>query len=442
MKSARRIAASVLGRVTDDGAFSQRVLDLALRKSELDVRDKGWVTATVNGVLSDLRAVDLALDRSLDRGISSLSDAPLAHLRIAAWEIGRLGREPGPVVSAAVTAVREDAPQRFVGLVNGVLRGLAIDRAIVFNPPTKATDVARFGIEYGLPDWLAERLLESSPDPIETMKAWNAAIPTTLRVRRGDRDALIAELTDAGIECAAHDLLPDAIVCVRGHAAGTDAHAKGRVAIHDAGAQLAIAALPPQANSLVDVCAGIGGKTLALADRYPNAEVAACDQTAKKLEVLSRALDTRAMKTAAWELGTGAPSPFGDDRFDIVVVDAPCSALGTIGRHPEVRWNRETEVVSEMAELQTRILSDAAQLVVDGGTLLFIVCTWTAEETGAQVEAFLAAHPNFVLTPPSAENADPNVDWSAVIDDDGTATLWPQSIAADGFFFARFTRTS
>ncbi len=442
MKSSRRIAASVLGRVTDDGAFSQRVLDLALRENDLDVRDKGWVTATVNGVLSDLRSVDLALDRALDRGIDSLSGAPLAHLRIATWEIGRLEREPGPVVSAAVDAVRDDAPRRFAGLVNGVLRGIARDRAIVFNPPKKATEIQRFGIENGLPDWLAERLTTHSPEPLATMNTWNAAIPTTLRVRAGSRDALVAELTENGLECAAHPLLPDAIVCTRGHAAGTPAHLEGRVAIHDAGAQLAIAALPESAAEVLDVCAGVGGKTLALADRYPGSTLAACDQTAKKLAVLKRALKGRDVETAAWELGSGAGAPFAPERFDVVVVDAPCSALGTIGRHPEVRWNREPEIISEMARMQTAILSDAAPLVAIGGTLLFIVCTWTTEETTAQVEAFLASQPNFQLTPPTAENSAAGVDWGAVIDADGTATLWPQSIVADGFFFARFTRTS
>ena len=426
----------------DDGGYSQRVLENILSESSLDRRDRGWVTATVNGVLSDLRAIDLALDRALDRGFGALFGAPLAHMRIGTWEIGRQGREPGPIVNAAVNAVRDDAPRRFTGLVNGVLRTVARDKAILFNPPKKADETTRFAIEHGLPDWIATRLHASGGDPVAVMDAWNESVPTAFRVRQGTRADVIAELTEAGIECRPHPLVANCGLAIRGHLAATPAHQERRISITDAGAQLAIAALPAlPSGPVIDVCAGIGGKTLALADRYPNAALAASDQNPKKLDVLQRSLGKREVDAKFWELGKG-DSPFDAEGFSIVVVDAPCSALGTIGRHPEVRWNREPEVVETMAALQRRILSDAAALVMPGGTLLYIVCTWTEEETSQVVGDFLSARPDFALSPPSATTADPDVDWGAVIDDRGTATLWPHTSASDGFFFARFTRTS
>ena len=441
MKEPRRVAAAALARITDDDGFTQHVLDATLNASGLEGRDRGWVTATVKGVLSDLRAIDLALNRALDRGVDALFGAPLAHLRIATWEIGRRQLEPAPVVNAAVNAAAADGPRRFRGLVNAVLRRVAADREILFNPPKKATDAARFGIEHGLPDWIAERLLTCDVDRSEVMAAWNGSTATAFRVRDGALEPVLEELRAEGLDVRRHPVLAACGVCDRGHVAGSRSHANGRISIADAGAQLAVAALPTDASRVLDLCAGIGGKTLALADRFAKAELAAADRSGKKLNVLRRSLGSREVDAKIWDVGVGE-RPFDAAPFDVVLVDAPCSALGTLGRHPEVRWNREPEVVEAMATIQRQILDEAAPLVAVGGTLLFVVCTWTSEETVAQVERFLGQHTNFELTAPTSENATPDLDWGAVIDGSGTATLWPHTSESDGFFFARFTRTS
>ena len=441
MTDPRRVAGSALVRIIEDGGFSQHVLDGLLNQSVLARRDRGYVTATVKGVLSDLRAIDLALDRTLDRGVSALFGAPLAHLRIATWEIGRRGLEPAPIVNAAVNATAADGPRRFRGLVNAVLRRVTADREILFNPPTKATDAARFGIAQGLPDWIAERLLAATADAPAVMTCWNAATHTGFRARGVGLNEVLDRLSSEGLEVRRHPVLPGCGVCVRGHVAGSAAHREGLVSISDPGAQLAVSALPTNAQHVLDLCAGLGGKTLALADRYPDATLSAADQSEKKLRVLESILGERSATYRSWTAGVDA-SPFGQSAFDVVLVDAPCSALGTLGRHPEVRWNREPAAVHELAAIQESILDAAAAHVAVGGTLLYVVCTWTDEETRAQVARFLATHDGFELTRPSQSNADSDVDWGTVIDEDGTATLWPHTSESDGFFFARFTRTS
>ncbi len=433
----RRTAAGALQRVIDEGAFSQRALGAAFERTRLDAVERAWVTATVYGTLADLRAVDLALDRLAARGVDSLPEIVRAHLRIAIWELGRAGRGPdGPIVSAVVEAVKADGRPRLAGLTNGVLRSLIRDRDKVFSPPKKADDTARFGIAHGLPDWIAMRLLARlDDDAADAMAAFNAPSPVGLRVRAGSPDEVANELTEAGLDVRRHPLVANALVCDRGHVAGTVAHREGRIAIQDVGAQLACAALPPSLEgSLLDACAGIGGKTLALVDAYGAANVVASDNNLRKLRALLRRPGLEGV-TAIPDLLGDAPADGADDRppFAAVVVDAPCSALGTLGRHPEVRWNRDESAVAELVALQHHLLDAARARVAQGGYLLYVVCTWTREETHEQVEAFLARHADFALDPPSLPGT--------LVDDTGVVELWPHRAGTDGFFIARLRRT-
>ena len=443
---ARIAAASVMERVLEHGAYSQHALRAALSEVELAPRDRGWVTRAVYGALSDLRAVDLALDRLVERGIDSLRPRLRAHLRIALWEIGRSGApNPGPLVSAAVDAVKGDGLHRQSGLCNGVLRSLVRDRDKVFNPPKKASPIERFGIAAGLPDWIASALTERLGDEhaLQAAEAYNTQSPVCFRARGVDRDDLVETLRAAGLDVEPHPFAPDAGLCRRGHLAGAPGHGENFV-IQDAGAQLATCALPPTSpGSILDASAGLGGKTLCLVDRYGPANVVASDISPRKLRRLSEHPELGAVETAVWAVGEdpSIPEPLGRRApYSAVVLDAPCSALGTLGRHPEVRWNRRSDVVTSMADVQRRMLDALADLVAPAGYLLFIVCTWTPEETRHQVERFLTRRGEFQLSPPDRDSADERVAWDSLVDGFGTVSLWPRKHLTDGFFIARFRR--
>ena len=449
--SARSVAARVLSRVCDEGAFSQHALRSALDTSGLARRERAWITATVYGVLSDLRAIDLALDRTTRNGVASLPQRVRSHLRLGVWALARDPRRDesavGPVVSAVVAAVRADAGERWSGLVNGVLRTVLRDAAVLFAPPTRADATARFGIARGLPDWIAARVVEAlgSDDAAALMAALNAPTPVALRVRRGSVDEAVAALAADGIVAAPHPLAPGAVIVSTGHAHASTLVQSGAAAIQDAGAQLAVLACPslPNGARILDACAGVGGKTLAMLDRFREATVVACDSHAAKLEVVARVAGESAprLSCAQWALGSEpAPESIASSAFDIVLVDAPCSALGTIGRHPEARWNRSADVVESLAALQSQILDAAASLVAPGGSLVYVVCTFTREETKDVVARFLATHPGFRTWPPTDGCAAAGVNWAALVDGDGAITLWPHRSASDGFYIARLRR--
>lgn len=440
---ARGAAAFVLERVLDRGAFSQHALASILGRGQLSPRDRGWVTATVYGVLSDVRAVDLALERLLPKGLDSLEPKVRAHLRVGVWEIARSGREgaPAALVSAAVNGIKGDGLPRRSGLVNGVLRSLLRDQDNLLKPPKKGSEATKFGLDNGLPDWIAERLLERRTDAAAAMDGFNR--PTRVQLRaRVDRDALTATLSKEGLKTVPHPYAPHGLIVQGGNAAATRAFADREFAIQDGGAQLAIHTLPPSlsdAPRVLDACAGVGGKTLELLDTYPTAQVVATDIYAKKLDKIDA--DSDRLTTVPWDIvEEPAPDALTAAPFDVVVLDAPCSALGTMGRHPEVRWNRSADVVDSLAEMQRAMLDKVAPLVAPGGWLLYVVCTWTAEETEQTVAQFLEKHPDFTVTPPTRETASPDVAWDALVDARGTFSLWPHLHDTDAFFVARFQR--
>lgn len=442
---ARMVTARVLERVIEEGGFSQHVLAGELADAaSLSPRDRGWVTATTYGVLSDLRAVDLALDRLVQRGVASLKPGVRAHLRIGAWELGRSGRSgaPAALVSAAVDGARAAGFRRETGLVNGVLRNLVRDKANVFATPKKFGDAARFGLAHGLPDWIAERLLAARSDAAAAMEAFNAPTAVTVRARTDARDVLQAALADEGIATKPHPWAPRGLRVQGGNVAATDTFRGGRIAIQDGGAQLAAAVLPPGLDGrILDACAGVGGKTLELLDAHPNATVFATDRKRSKLDVLQRSPGAERVNALPWDVVRDAPpESIAEAPFDAVLVDAPCSALGTLGRHPEVRWNRDADIVAAIAETQRAMVDRMAPLVRPGGYLVYVVCTWSAEETVDVVAHTLATHPSFTLAPPDRETADPDVAWDALVDASGCFSLWPHLHQTDGFFVARFRR--
>lgn len=444
---ARVLAADVLGRVLSDGAYSQKALAAAFERSALDERDRAWVTRAVYAVLADLRAVDLALERLLSRGIEGTDVRLLNHLRVSVWELGRTPHtEPAPLVSAAVDAARRIGVRGAPGLTNAVLRSLLRDLDKVFNPPKRADAAALFGLRHGLPDWIASRLIErlGEADAEAAMGSFNASTPVGFRCRSVPLDLALDTLRAQGLDVEAHRYAPDAGVCRRGNLAATELHRSGAIVIQDPGAQLACAALPVALGSgpVLDATAGNGGKTSSLADRLGPARVLACDVNRSKLERLRHTPGLAEVGTAQWAIGSApAPALVADAApFAAVVLDAPCSALGTLGRHPEVRWNRGPEVVAELAAVQSTMLDALAPLVAPGGVLLYVVCTFTDEEARRVVEAARRRHPALRLDPPSASDADPRVDWASLVDDFGAVSLWPHTTETDGFTIVRLRR--
>ena len=524
----------------EQDGFSQRTIDALLQQHPMEARDRAFTTWLVYGTLTWLGAIDSALAGCLRDGLGSVPADVRGHLRVAAAQLLFLNDSvpPRAAIHEAVELIGALHRGRYRGMSNAVLRRIDRERARLLADGVR-TDPARWTL--GLPDWLAERL-ERQLGPSELaalMRAANEPTPVWLRDRGRDSAALQATLAERGADPVAHPVVPGAwriqgavrlpgiipeLAVVQdagaqavtlaiprtlagapgrfvspgnesppaaGPAAGASSGAPGRfvppgnesppVAGSAGSAAGPAAGASSGAPVILDACAGLGGKTLHLLDRFPAARVVAADVSARKLERIDAPGDRLArvagdLRQASTRERLLALAP---DGFDAVLLDAPCSALGTLARHPEIRWRRGEADVETMARVQSELIDACAELVRPGGWFVYAVCTFTPEETSA-VAARIDADPRFQRIPlsdPSAARApasaagfdadrpvaapaaaparglggdaagdgvgagEPSgIDWAAHVDDSGAATLWPHRAHSDGFFVARWVR--
>ncbi len=353
---AREVALEVLVRVDAGGAYANVVLPAALKKTDLDERDRAFATELVYGVTRRRRALDWALEAFL---VAEPPPPARAALRMGAYQIIELGTPAYAAVSATVSA----APRRHRGLVNAVLRRVA---------------------DAGVPDWPDDPTRLSYPD-------W---IVGTLVDDLGRSTALAA------------------LESMNGPAQW---RRRSDGYVQDLSSQLVVDAIEAQEGALVvDLCAAPGGKATALAAR--SATVVACDShrgRAGLLEANRRALGVESMLAV---VADGRHPPLRPDRFDVVLVDAPCSGLGSLRRRPDARWRIEPSAVGRLAELQRALLDAAAGLLRPGGQLVYSVCTLTAAETSA-VAAHVSRDDRLELRPPPREPWLPHGDGAMLLPD-------------------------
>ncbi len=305
-------------------------------------------------------------------------------------------------------------------------------------------------IRSNLPDWLWERLVARFGDDeaMQLAQALNRTASLDVRVNRlkADRAAVLAQLSESGpvFEATAMPYAPDGIRLV--HKAPINRHPlfeNGTLEVQDEGSQLLAQLVAPRRGEMVvDFCAGAGGKTLALGALMRNTgRLYAFDVSAKRLERFRPRL-------ARSGLSNVFPVVIADEcdikikrlagKIDRVLVDAPCSGLGTLRRNPDLKWRQSPESVREMTSKQASILASASRLVKPGGCLVYATCSLLDDENEAIVDAFLGTHPEFKRTSVAAELARQKI----TIADAGEETLhlYPHRHGTDAFFAAILTR--
>jgi 16S rRNA (cytosine967-C5)-methyltransferase len=446
--TARSLARAVLERVETGGAYANRALSAALdRAPSLSAEDRGLATELVYGVLRRRGRIDRALAPLATSGIDRLDARALIALRVGAYQILFLDRVPDyAAVNDAVDACKQIAGRGVAGFANALLRRLARQGEPPL--PDAAADPAGHIVAAGLPEWLAALLLAERP--VEDALAFAASIAetpaVTLRANTGriTRDALATRLSAErpGAVLAPSEIAPDALDARRLDApAATQAWREGLFAIADAGAQVVVelcGAAPGE--RILDACAGNGGKTahlLALAgDR---ARVDALDVAADKLDAARTTLQRLGLKGATLAVAD-LTKPLADatPRYHRILLDAPCSGLGVLRRHPEALSRRAPADLEALAARQALMLAVVAPSLLPGGVLVYAVCTFERRECEDVVAAFLRDHPDFA--PEAADAAGGRVPWARLTDAAGAVRTWPQRDGADGFFAVRLRR--
>ena len=438
----RALAVEVIERVLEEDAYSSLALDAALKRADhLSARDKALATQIVYGTLTWLKALDVVLDRALKRGVRGTDPQVLTILRVALYQMLFLDRVPArAAIDEAVNQTKKRRLHARQGaLVNGVLR--AIDRLdpapTWWRPGDRERRPARYLAErYALPSFFANRLVQQlgledaereaasiscRVAPLWARARWNA--DTALGLSEVERSPL---LTTALRFESLDETMRRALL-------------EGQLAVQDLGSQFVGAMCAPlEGLSALDACAGLGGKSLNLLDAGA-ARVMSVEPLKAKLDLLHEALLGERERHEAY---AGTIQQFAlsrpEARFDLVLVDAPCTGLGVMRRHPEARHRKREADISTMAALQAEILETSSQLVAPGGALVYAVCSFTREEGPRQIERFLERHDAFRLEAPPPH---PEVSsWEAVLDEHKHLVTWPSRHDADAFFCARMRR--
>jgi 16S rRNA (cytosine967-C5)-methyltransferase len=425
-------------------AHANLLLDARLKRSGLAGADRALVTELTYGVLRWQGKLDWILGQVLDRPMAALDRPTRQILRLGAYQLCCLTRIPDfAAVDEAVRLARRAGAGRSAGYVNAVLR--AVGRRREAPAPDPAVDPVGYWERVGShPRWLIERwLMRLGPGEAGRLMAANNAVPPVtvfVNTLKAEVEAVRRALQDAAPDVVPGRFFPGAF-SIRG--AGSPADLPGfaegwLIPMDEAGALPVLALEPLPGQPVLDACAGGGGKSALVAMQVgAEGQVMALDRSPRairRLEAAIRRLDlARVIPRLADARGAARAWP---GRFPRVLLDAPCTGLGTIRRRPEIRWRRRPEDLGRAAALQRELLEGVAGAVAKGGLLVYSTCSLEPEETDEVIAGFLAVHPEFRLddlrgvVPGDAD----------LVDGPGYVRAWPHRHGTDGFFVARLRR--
>ncbi|MEE4174670.1 MAG: 16S rRNA (cytosine(967)-C(5))-methyltransferase RsmB [Xanthomonadales bacterium] len=397
-RSARRVALEALGDVLDrkQGLADSNRFD-ALEES----RDRAFARRLTFGVLRWKTALDWLADQLLQRPLRSRDRDVRRLILLGLYQLWKDDTADHAAVHATADTARALGKAWAVGLVNAVLRNFLRQQEALEN--RLAQNEARFAH----PDWLLKRLRDDWPEDWEQIAtANNRPAPLWLRFNAGlgERSAAEGRLREAGFELATHPLVPDAIALTP--AAPVQAipgFAEGVFSVQDPAAQLAAGLMDlAPGQRVLDACAAPGGKTGHLLEREPGIELLALDRSPERLGRVRENLDRLGLEARLQAADATQVEAWWDGRpFDRILLDAPCTALGVIRRHPDIKWLRTPEQIGEATALQARLLASLWPLLRPGGILVYATCSVLSCENNARIQAFLADQEDAACTGPS-----------------------------------------
>ena len=402
--TARGAATAVLFRIERDGAWATPALDAEIDRARLDRRDAALATAIVYGALRTLPRLDAALDAHL-RDPGGLDGWTRAALRVAAFQLLHLPRiPPRAIVHEAVDIVRSARGEHLSRLTNAVLR--KVRRPDDAAPPERIET----------PQWIADALVGSLGEARAAQLTQPVQLPPPLDLRLIGEPAegaapylerLAAAEPEAEVEQIGERSLRMRGVGDPRRLPGYDS---GEFIVQELGSQRAVDALGAVAGErIADTCAGRGGKSLALLERVgPTGAVVALELHEARLQQLQDRRERLGLpghlETVAVDLRVGTGG--FDASFDRVLVDSPCTGLGTLGRRPELLWRLAPGDVAKLGKTQRAVLETASALVRPGGMLQYVVCSPLSDEGADIAAAFEAHHPDLRRDPPDHADAD------------------------------------
>ena len=404
MPAAARAAAFRVLRAIGDGRVDLGQALSRARDPLSDSRDRALATDLATGTLRWRAALDYQLRRLSAKPLEKLDAAVLDALRLGAYQILYLERVPvSAVVNDSVDLVKTSGVRSAAGFANAVLRRLAREREMLVWPD-RSDLVAHLCVVQSHPAWLVRRWLDRyGEDATEQWLRFNNEPPAmTLATNRlrNTRAELAELLRSEGVETMPTETAPFGLTVTAGRPLSSAAFRDGRCLVQDEASQIIPELLQAEpAQCVLDACASPGGKTLAAAAQCaPSGRVVATDVRWRRVQLLDTTVTRcRAANVSVVQIGANSPFPFADAAFDRVLIDAPCSGLGTVRRDPDIRWRREPSDFEVLARTQRGLLDRVRPLVRPGGRIVYSTCSSEPEENEEIVAGFLERSSEFSL---------------------------------------------
>jgi len=452
MQNPRQLAFLALRDIQKRGAYTDIALDRVLRTAKLNSADRSLVTELVYGSVRRMRSLDALIDQFGKKKAQQQPPDLRTILHIGLYQLRYQSRIPASAaVNTTVELAKENGFKGLAGVVNGLLRQyerLATASADAEPNPPKSHDplqlpeepIARLGILHSFPDWIIKLWIEQlGIEEAEALCQWLNQTPTIdLRVNplRVSIEEVEAAMQSAGVDVRRVPHLPQALRVVGG--TGTiqqlPGFNEGWWTVQDSSAQLVSHLLNPKAGDVViDACAAPGGKTTHIAELTgDNGKIWACDTKPSRLKKVQE--NAQRLQLQSIQICTGDSRNFPQfiNCADAVLLDAPCSGLGTLHRRPDIRWRVTPATVDELSVLQGELLEQAATWVKPGGVLVYATCTLHPQENEGIIQCFLERHPSWQIEPPLADS--PLTNFATP---QGWMKVWSHRYQMDGFFMVR-----
>ena len=410
MIAAARLAAYEVLRAVNGGRSNLPSALARVRRKLGDERDRALAGEIAAGTLRWQGAFDAVIAAFAGRPVDKLDPEILDILRLTAFQILHLDRIPvSAAVHDAVDLARKAGKTSAAGLVNAILRRISRERSHLPLPPrpggSDRGQTTYLAATLSHPEWLVRRWLDRYG--FEATEAWalfdNCPAALTLRANtlRTSRDDLAAALASCGVTTTPTRFAPHGLVVTGGNPLLAPLAAEELFVVQDEASQLvaALTAVKP-GERVLDACASPGGKTTAMAAAMGDVGfIVATDVRGKRVDLLRRTLAGAGVTCAqVVQANVAAALPFRST-FDCVLLDAPCSGLGTLRRDPDIRWRRTEDSLAPLATTQVEMLNRTADVVRPGGRLVYSTCSSEPDEDEEVVDRFLTTHPEFVRGP-------------------------------------------
>ncbi|AMC07796.1 16S rRNA (cytosine(967)-C(5))-methyltransferase RsmB [Turicibacter sp. H121] len=441
MANARELALQTLTDILIDGAYSNHALSEQIEKNELTVQDKNFMTELVYGTLQHEQLLNFYVTPFFNGKVKAWVRI---LIQMTLYQMLFLDSVPEhAAISEAVKIAKKRGGQFNGKLVNAILREMT--RTPLPSLDTIKDEAERLAVETSHPLWLIKLWSKQFgwEKTIQMARANNERVNVTIRVNgvRGTREELKQKLESEGITCEYGNLSQDALVILKGNVIKTKAFEQGWFYVQDESSMLVARALKPKHHSKVlDTCSAPGGKTTHVAELMrQTGTVYAHDVYEHKIKLIEDNVKRLGLTNVVATLqdATTLNERYESDSFDAVLVDAPCSGLGILRRHPEVKITKQPSDLDEIMMIQKKILNTVAPLVKVGGTLVYSTCTVNRKENDKMVEQFLAQHPEYELDA-TLVNRLPEVLHEQT--KKGRVQLFPGDYQTDGFFIACLKR--